>query len=301
MRQVHVSHRYTFSRRTSALTGTMSTSPRHTAFPTSRAFSVQSFGSISAVSHLAKTGINLRDSQAPKRFSGMPPLYDASRTWCKQREAITPCWPLPRDSFGPAQHPEVTPWAEQCGHVSPSIIMRTRAIIYICPSSLHPRRPPAISRMCTVLRPPQGWHAARSQRLSSPNRSGRLHTLPSATPAARLVLARLPLPRVALGVDVARSPPPQLRLPVPRQAAHVESRPSARNARDQAAPPPRHDDDRAVTDLGANVRPRLCEQCARAAASAKVSQPARPTRLPLPASRATVGGSRSQGVGRRSD
>ena len=143
--------------------------PRHTAFPTSRAFSVQSFGSVSAVSHLSSTGINLQDAQTPKRFSGMPPLHDHSRSWCKQREARTPCWPLHRDHFGPAMHPEVDPWAEKCGHVSGCALpwpmlpsrasLETDALPRTLLVSSHARHrlsrdsPAAAS---TVLRPPKG-------------------------------------------------------------------------------------------------------------------------------------------------
>lgn len=88
---------------------------RHTAHPTSRHFSVQSFGSISAVSHMSGTGIHLDTARAPRRYSGMPTLHD-SRTWCMSREAVTPCWPLPRDEKGPDVHHEIDAWAEKYGH-----------------------------------------------------------------------------------------------------------------------------------------------------------------------------------------
>ena len=90
--------------------------PRHTGFPTSRHVSVQPFGSVAAISHIASTGINLKDARAPHRISGMPPLHDHSRAWRKSPAAVTDCWPLQRDQFGSAVHPETDAYATKTGH-----------------------------------------------------------------------------------------------------------------------------------------------------------------------------------------
>ena len=90
---------------------------RHTAAPTSRAFSCCSYGQVNAVSHpFNHNGLNLDTAHTPKRLSGMAPLHDVSRAWCKQPEALNECWPATkRDMIGADKHAEMIPWSSKTG------------------------------------------------------------------------------------------------------------------------------------------------------------------------------------------